>query len=134
MSEDKQRGYQIVDPGLASPQYSLSDDAQVQCLTYLMRRIPDIASVPQGVLFELISVQYLGGPYPAIGLYTKTPIDTDANLCRLSFAIGEGLERLIERTGVERLMELSSGEDVCWNDVLEPHREALLRRQDEWRR
>jgi len=131
MKQDEKRGYQIIDPGLNLP---LSYDTQGRCLSYLMRRIGEITPVPQGVLFELIPVQYLGDPYPAIGLYTETFVDTDANLCRLSFAIGEELERFIEQTGLEHLIERSSAEDVRWSDVLEPYREALLRCQYDWQR
>jgi len=96
-------------------------------MSYLMRQIGDIMPVPKGVLFELTPAQYLGGPYPVIGLYTETFVDTDANLCRLSFVISERLEQFIKHMGLERLLELSSKEDVRWDDVLEPYREALLR-------
>jgi len=124
MSQDEQRGYQLVDPGLTQP---LSYDERTRCRSYLMRQIGDIMPVPKGVLFELTPAQYLGGPYPVIGLYTETFVDTDANLCRLSFVLSERLGQFIKQIGLERLLALSSQENVRWDDVLEPYREALLR-------
>ena len=61
----------------------LSDDAQVRCLSYLLKKIDDVLTepldilyldkfiaVPEGVFFEIIPIQYHGGPYPGIGMYT----------------------------------------------------------------
>ena len=100
-------------------------DAEVRCLSYLMRRISQLMPIPEGVFFELIPAQYLGGPYPCIGLYTHRFVDTDQSLCRLSFVIGGRLEQFVQDIGIERLLVLSAEEDVCWKDVLEPYREAL---------
>ncbi len=94
-------------------------DQQVRCLSYLMRRIKQIMPIVEGAYFELIKAQYTGGPYPAIGLCTRRFVDTNKNLCELSFAVGEQLERLVEEIGIERLLILSAEEEVCWQNVLD---------------
>ena len=97
----------------------LGDDAQVQCLAYLMRCIYEIVAVPDGVLFDLIPIQYTGGPYTGIGLYTEESVDTDENLCRLSLAIEARLEEYVKHIGLPELLELSSAEEIRWQDVLQ---------------
>jgi hypothetical protein len=133
MKTQPQRGYHVVDPGLALPRVALSPDEQVRCLAYLMSRMREIVSVPEGVLYELIPDEYFGGPYPAIGLYTDTFIDTSENLSFLSLVIGEQIEAFIKQIGVDHLLELSAGETVCWQDVLKPYEDAWRRRQDDQR-
>ena len=120
-----QRGYQLVDPGLATPRSALGKDEQVHCLSYLMRRIKQIMPIPEWVYFELIPAQYTGAPYPCIGLYTHKFIDTNEHLCDLAIAITEQLERLVEEVGLERLMMLSAEENACWQDVLDRFDERL---------
>ena len=120
MSHDTRRGYQLIDPGLGMPRSALALDlnGQAQCLMYLMRRIKQLMPIPDGIFFELIVAQYTGGPFPCIGLYTPKFVDTDENLCLLSFAISEQLEHLVNEVGIERVITLAAEEDVCWKDML----------------
>jgi len=85
------QGYVIVDPGLAQPQYGLTDEAQARVLSYLMHHLEGIATLPEGVKFAIIPVQYLGKPYPAIGLYTETATGGE-ELTQFSFALEEKIE------------------------------------------
>ena|ERR1051326_2958415 len=112
------RGYQLVDPGLALPEANLTDDAQVRCLSYLIKQMDKIAMVPPGILFEIIPVEYLGGPYPCIGMYTEKTEAGDENLTRLSLNIENQISSYVKQIGLERLLELSSGEAITWQEVL----------------
>lgn len=127
------RGYQLIDPGLGLPELALDQDTQVRCLSYLMKRLPELVGVPAGVLFELIPAQYLGGPYPAIGLYTQATGGTDEEMNRLAFQITGLLEDYIQHLGIGRLLQLSEEQQDRWQDVLAPHEEALARCRDDWR-
>jgi len=111
------QGYVIVDPGLAQPQYRLTDEAQARVLSYLMHHLEGIAELLEGVKFAIISVQYLGKPYPAIGLYTETATGREEELTQFSFALEEGIEEYIGKIGADSLSKLSSGEQVNWNDT-----------------
>jgi hypothetical protein len=126
------RGYQLIEPNLGLPELALDPDAQVRCLSYLKQQIPDLIPVPAGVLFELIPAQYLGGPYPAIGLYTAAGVHTASEMACLAFQIMDLLEDQIQQLGHRRLLELSQNEAICWQDVLGPHEEALRSCQDDW--
>jgi len=119
------QGYVIVDPGLAQPQYRLTDEAQARVLSYLMHHLEGIATLPEGVKFAIIPVQYLGKPYPAIGLYTETATSREEELTQFSFALEEEIEDYIEKTGAAHLSKLASGEPSYWNKVLSPLLEAL---------
>ncbi len=111
------QGYVIVDPGLAQPRYGLSDEAQARVLAYLMHHLEGIAKLPEGVKFAIIPVQYLGKAYPTIGLYTETTTGREEELTQFSFALEEKIANYIGKIGVSRLLELSSGEQVNWNDT-----------------
>jgi hypothetical protein len=112
------QGYQLVDPGLGLPEIGLDYDTQVRCLAYLLRDVRKLAQVPTGVQFELIPVQYLGDPYPCIGLFTTTYMDSDDELCDFSLRLSDQLAAYIVVLGVSRLVELSAGEAVCWEAVI----------------
>ena len=101
------------------PKLALSEDEEVRCLSYLMRRIKQIMPIPEGACFELIKAQYTGGPFPCIGLYTLTFVDTNKNLCDLAITVGKRLGHLVKEMSVERLLLLSAEEDTCWQDVLD---------------
>lgn len=105
-------GYYIIDPGLALPKYALDPDAQVRRLSYLLTIIPEVNLTPQAAKFKIVPDEYLGGPYPAIGMYTEMFVDTAQNLTQLSFTIGDQLASFILETGIERLLELSSKETL----------------------
>jgi len=118
------QGYVIVDPGLAQPRYGLSDEAQARVLSYLMHHLEGIAKLPKGVKVAIIPVQYLGKAYPAIGLYTETITGREEELTQFSFALEEEIEKYIRKVGADRLSELSSGDQINWNQVLSPLQEA----------
>jgi hypothetical protein len=128
------RVHHIIDPGLGLPQVALSPDEQVRCLSYLLRRIPELVEVPPGVHFEVTPAQYLGGPYPAIGLHTDATADQEEDCWPLQMEITQKLEAYVQGLGLERLLELSSAEAISWREVLGPHVEGLRKVQDDWRR
>lgn len=116
-------GYALVDPGLAAPWCELSTnyDAQVRCLAYLIRKIPEFFPLPEDIKFEVIPCEYLGGPHPAIGMYSerwKAERDSSEDLTVSSLHMGDRLEAFIAEIGVERLVELSSAEEGRWQDIL----------------
>jgi hypothetical protein len=111
-------GYYVIDPGLALPMYKIDPDAQVRCLSYLVTRIPEFNLAPKGAKFTIIPDEYLGGPYPAIGMYTETFIDTSEKLTQLSFMIASKLKSLIAEIGLIQLIKFSSSETLRWQDVL----------------
>jgi hypothetical protein len=119
VAEDKPRGYILIEPDLRLVVSWPDCDTWVHCLSYLVKRIGEGVAIPSGVMFELIPAQYLGGPYPAIGLYTTMYVDTDENLWNLAWKIQEELDTLVAHLGRERLLELSANEAVCWKDVLQ---------------
>lgn len=120
------QGYVIVDPGLAQPQYGLSDKAQARVLSYLMHHLEGIAKLPEGVKFAIIPVQYLGKAYPAIGLYTETATGREEELTQFSFALEEKIENYIGKIGTGRLSKVSSGEQVNWNKMVSPSGNAAM--------
>ncbi len=96
----------------------MSFDAQVRCLSYLIKRIGDVVAVPSNVRFEIIPAEYLGGPYPAIGMYSVGPAEEDKTPGLNPFFIEERLSAFIQQVGLERLQELSSDETKTWQDIL----------------
>lgn len=89
-----------------------------------MRIIPALEAIPPEVGLELIPVQYLGGPYPGIGLYSTACVETDEELWELANRITEKLNSQAELLGMASLVELSSAEDIRWQDVLNAFTEA----------
>jgi len=112
-------GYYIVDPGLGLAEMALDLDAQVRCLFYLKEEINQIVSVPSGIFFDVITVQYIGGPGPVLGMYSETMIDTAENMTKLSFLIEESMEAFVNRIGLNELLILSSNESASWRDILQ---------------
>jgi len=112
-------GYYIVDPGLGMPAIALDLDTQVRCLFFIKRQIHRICSVPPGVFFDIITVQYVGDAGPALGMYSETVIDTGKNMNRLAYSIAEEIEVFVNKTGIAELVKQSLLENVSWQDVLQ---------------
>ncbi|BDI30784.1 hypothetical protein CCAX7_28350 [Capsulimonas corticalis] len=127
---EKSRGHQLVEPNFVSS--GLDFDTITRLLSYLSKEIYHIAAIPSGVLFEVIPAQFTGGPYPSIGLFTERFVDMDANLCHLSDKLMDDLNGYVNRIGINELIFASMDEQITWEDVLAPHREALLRAQFDW--
>lgn len=108
----------MIDPGLGLPELGLTDDEQVRCLAYLMRNIRTLAAVPPGVGFEIIPAEYLGGPYPAIGLFTHPHQEAVGDLSPLVSTITDRLQTYIAEIGVQRLLDLSGSEPLRWEKIL----------------
>ena len=90
----------------------------MQCLSYLLKRLDSLVSVPSGVMFEIIPVEYLGGPYPCIGMYAETNRDGGADLTCFAFDIEGQLEAFIQKIGIDQLLESSFEETLRWQEIL----------------
>ena len=121
-----ERGYQVVDPGLASAELGLDPDTQVRILSTLIRRARESHPIPHEIQAEVIPVQYLGRPYPGIGLYTEPGVATDDELADLALWLAAHLETFVREQGVERILDLSSAEPLRWQDVLKSVGRATL--------
>ena len=53
-------GYFVIDLGLSQPKYSLTVDAQIRCLSFLIAKVRADFDLPNGAQFVIIPVKYLG--------------------------------------------------------------------------
>ena len=71
-------------------------DDRVRCLSYLMRHVAEITTVPADVRFELFVPQY-PAPVPAIGLTEDPPIDgPSAQMSQTARHIGEDMGGVLQ--------------------------------------
>lgn len=117
------RGYHLVCPDLGAAGQRLSLDDQTRLHSYLIGRIGEVTTVPVGLGFEVIPLRWHhhGEAYPAIGMFAEPGPPAAGDLTVLSLQIEDGLSDLVQRIGLEPLLQLSSGETLRWEDVLHVH-------------
>jgi hypothetical protein len=89
-----------------------------------MKRIRGYASVPDVLLFEIIPAQYLGGPWPAIGMYSEASVASGIDETLLSITLGDQLRSKFQEIGLENLIAASATETLTWREVLDGTRRS----------
>lgn len=110
--ESKRIGCKIIDFGLGYTNPELTYDEQVKCLSWLIRQLPSIYAIPPNSVMKVIPAEFLGGPYPAIGLWAE------GRGYEIVFSIEELLAELVEKMSVKKLLDLSATETLIWEEVL----------------
>jgi len=114
------RGYQLLDLSLSDFR-ELNNDQRAQILSWIIGRIRQLTDVPPGVGFEVIPTQYIGPPYPAIGLYDEGSGKTSNELRRLGVDLMYQLLPYVRREGPATLAKAAEGESITWQEVLARH-------------
>ena len=120
MAESQEKGHYLVCPDFGPDGAKLSYDTLVRCFCYILKRIHEIATVPPGVQFEIISLRWhhFGEAYPSLGIPADERNKDGEKMTRLSFVIGDQITEFIHSIGLNSLIELSSEETMTWADVL----------------
>lgn len=118
---DTVRGYILVGTSVSlDTALGTEDDTTVRCLSYLIKQfnqIPDLP-IPENVDFEIIKAQYVGDPYPSIGMFSVGITQSDAQLTDVSFVMGRVLDQWINEFGLANLVAASAHETLTWQDIL----------------
>lgn len=112
------RSYIIIDPGLALPYLHLNYDVQVKCLLYIIDNIIPSLDAPNFFRYEVIPVEYLGGPYPAIGMYTERDYNNWEEANTLAEDMSDKINRIITNIGIDNLHALSKDYTTRWSDIV----------------
>lgn len=128
------RGYQLLDPIDAATDGSGWTQEEwvrfrygewIGCLSYLCNHIHEILEVQPTVGAEVIVGQYIGGPWPCIGLYDDEDSASEEMLCQLSLELFDQMDAYVQNIGLERLRALAKDETLTWQDVLNQRNERM---------
>ena len=120
MSDHARKGYYPVCQDFPPRGSRLSNDVCVRCLSYVLRYIGQIVTIPEGLELEVMSLQWhhLGQPYPSIGILSNEISDAEPDIMQVSDEIGDKITDFINTIGIDILVQLSQSETLTWEDVL----------------
>jgi hypothetical protein len=112
-------GYTLVLLDFVGGLHGLQGDEAVRCLSYLAKRIDEFTTMPNGLRATIVPAQYLGDPYPAIGLYVDEGFYVADHENVWPLPLEEKLNDYVQQVGLATLLERAKGEELTWAQVLE---------------
>ena len=113
------RGYHLIDPDLRSTlECKLSDDDRVRILFHLIGIIDRFMPDAECLTFRIIPCQYLGEPYPVMGLQTKDESAPQSGLTAECLQAGNRMNAYLAETGMATVLDRSTPPPDSWEQIL----------------
>lgn len=113
------KGYQVIEPRpLGRLVRSQQFDVAVSFLNWLIQELnADLGDRLHNVEIEVIPVEYLGGPYPALGVYYKESPHPD-----LSPLIESRVTQILQDRPALAFLDAVQASPVSWQDLVSGYR------------